>query len=116
MDIIIKKGFERHWNRAFDKKPIWIDSKKQYDYEMKKRGMIPYDPDRQEAPKRKAYKVSEETREIAKAIKEQSDKKGNLNPSGKLMGELIKRKVVMKNSDLEKIKKRVSGKDGFSEA
>ena len=106
--IIIKKGFERHINRAMDKTPIYISSKRQYDYELAKRGLKQYDPDENPQPKRDPYKVKPETREVINAIKSQTDRKGNFEPSGALKKELIQRKVIRKNSEIQKIKERIN--------
>ncbi len=66
-----------------------------------------YDPDYEPKPKLKEHKVSRHTRRLVNTIKDQSASKGNLNPSGTLMKELIKRKVVRKRFEVEKMMKEI---------
>lgn len=101
------QGFTPHWNSAIDKNPIWIGTRQQYDRELKSRGLQVSDPDKEYKPKRSDYKVTNKTRSVVKAISQQTDAKGNFNPSGSLKKELIKRKVIMKKSELEKIKSKL---------
>lgn len=115
MYIIIKKDgarpttkngrmtFTPHLNHAMDTKPIFIASEKQYDYEMKKRGLVRYDPDYNPTPKRKEYKASKETRKIVNAIKGCTNRDGSISPGGSLKRELIKRKVIRTKDEVHKI-------------
>lgn len=109
------QGFHPHWNHSMAKEPVWIGSRKQYDRELKSRGLIRYDPDFQDSPKRESYKGKKETRHIVTAIKQQSDKNG-FNPSGTLKHELINRKVILKRSEYERKLKMVpkEARGGFS--
>lgn len=122
MDIIIRKSsvkpmfrtssayqnFTPHWNTSLDKKPVWVGSRKEYDQRLKKGGYKIYDRDEQVGPKLKEYAVSKDTRRIVNAIKSQTDKRGNLNPSGALMKELISRKVIQKKSDVSKMQTKIA--------
>jgi len=104
--IIIKgkesrKGFFPHYNSAMGK---YIHTKEDYRNEMKKGGYVPYDP--KVEPKKKPYKVSDDTRSLVKAIKRQSDSKGNFNPSGSLKGELRRRGALKTKDEISQIEKK----------
>lgn len=132
MDIIIRKdstkrlsgsssqyqNFTPHLNHAIDKRPIWIGTRQQYDRELKSRGLEVFNPDKPEAkPKLKEHKVSRETRKVVEAIKNQTDRQGNFNPSGSLQKELIKRKTIRKHLEINKLKESMptshNGDGGF---
>lgn len=103
--IIIKgkesrKGFFPHMNTAIGK---YIHTKEDYRAEMKKGGYVPYDS--KVEPKKKAYKVSDETRGFVKAIKQQTEK-GEFKPSNSLKNELRKRGALKTKEELKQIEKK----------
>lgn len=102
------QGFHPHYNRALGKQ---INTVKEYDRELKSRGLEMYDPKRPVAPKMKEHKVSRETRKVVEAIKHQTQK-GEFKPTGELQKELIKRGVLKKRDELEKIKEKMPKESG----
>ena len=91
MQIIIKKY--QHVNRSFagwdTPKGKYISSKKQYDEEMKKGGFVGYEEGRKVAEQvnSKSYnrELSPKAKDVIKAARLMSDRKGKIKPSDKLI-------------------------------
>lgn len=77
MPNIIVKNYQ-HYNRALGK---YINSKREYDYEMKSRGFVPYEEGcamAEAKEKEKKWKPSEKLVNMIKNAKDLADKKGNI--------------------------------------
>lgn len=120
MIIIVKKysnsqRFFPHYSNSFGK---FVHTKADYLKEMKERKLEPYNPN-QKGRVVPDPKISKEGKEVIKSIYDQTDRKGNFNPSGRLKEKLIKSGVMKKRSDIDKIEKKYrailkDGKDGFT--
>lgn len=95
-----RMAFTPHLNRAIDKDPIFISSHKQYDYELKKRGLTVHDPHAHEGvieSRAKPYKQSNWSRDMIKQARTDSNKPGGYKPSGRFLDELNKKKLLKKH-------------------
>lgn len=95
MYIIVKKTpssmrFAPHFNRSLGH---YVHTKDDYLKSMKAKGMEPMTTS-ENTPNRKEYKQSAWAKDVVKAVKSQTDSKGNFKPSGSLMKELNKTGVT----------------------
>lgn len=113
------QNFTPHMNHAISKQPMWIGTRGEYDKALKSRGLVLHDPDKPEPkPKRKDYVVTKETRKLVEELKHRTNKDGSLTLSSNLQSELVRRKVIRKKSEVNKMLGRVpkDGAGGFSAA
>lgn len=89
-----------HVNRAL---PNWdtpngkiVKNKDHYDRLMKEAGMISYDKAQEMAtgPKRKEYKLTDESRALINAAKALADKNGKVKLSGRMIEAMMKKGIV----------------------
>lgn len=111
---IIVKRYD-HYNRAMN---IHIRSKRHYDYEMKKRGLVSSEEGQRLADKHnkeKKWKPSGECINIIKAMKDASDKNGNvvLGHHPKIVKAMEKKGMSF---DLSKLPQHYHPKGGFEDA
>jgi hypothetical protein len=97
-----KLAFHPHYNNAFGK---YISTKGEYLSEMKKGGYEPYTGEAK-APKREAVDTAP-TRAVISAINNCSNRDGSFSPGGLLKSELMRRGVIMRQSDIARYKEKV---------
>lgn len=107
MQIIVKKNqthgfFKPHYSHSFGH---YVHTKKEYLSEMKTRGLEPYNPNQPEK-KFAPTKISDSGKEVINAIYEQTNKKGEFKPDGKLKNKLIKMGVIKSKSEVAKLEKK----------
>jgi len=93
MEIIIKNY--NHYNRALGK---YIGSKREYDYEMKSRGFIPYEKGRQLAESKEKVSQwipSKDCVEMVKATLTMKDSKGNFKPTSQMLNKMKEKKISL---------------------
>jgi hypothetical protein len=84
MEIIVKKDIS-HYNRILQK---YIKTRKQYDDELKKQGMVPYEQgadmaERARQRQHKDYRPTDETRRFLYEVQSGADKNGHVKLSGR---------------------------------
>lgn len=113
--IIVKggKGFSRHFNRELTDKAHptgqWVHTREDYNKEMKKRGLEPYDPSKVKETKSKPYKTSKEAHEFIQSVKNREDKNGKVELSGG------QKEWLSKRLSMKPVKNSNSKRGGFSD-
>lgn len=99
MEIIVRKGFQAHYNSALDKV---IHTRQEYDREMKSRGFVTFEKGQQLAESAKVTKTwtpSKDLTDKLRYIKNRCDSKGNIKHPNDLAPLYKESKIATKLPD-----------------